>query len=274
MTDRKIFDLFYGARENDHDMCRRAYETGADINFAFDGRRATKGGAGRWYYGDLQWYAPDGVDGDKKDTLLIIAVKTNNVKLVEWMLTLDGLDTAKENGKGLNAMAVAKAIGRENLLLGMAACDDGLPGGVDASAKSAASAADPNAPPLPPDKAAADEATMEVARLRTAMKMLKANNDEKEAKITKAQQDCQAYQQMLKEKDANIGELQKQVLEREKEVIVMLHKIGRLEEALREYTDFRQADAEQYTDWGRADHYDAENGGAGAAASAAPENGS
>lgn len=49
MTDRKIFDLFYGARENDLDMCRRAYETGADINFAFDGRRSTKGGAGRWY---------------------------------------------------------------------------------------------------------------------------------------------------------------------------------------------------------------------------------
>ncbi|CAN0599985.1 unnamed protein product, partial [Ectocarpus sp. 12 AP-2014] len=70
-----------------------------------------------------------------------IAVKTNNAKLVEWMLTLDGLDTAKENGKGLNAMAVAKAIGRENLLLGMAACDEGLSGGVDASEKSAASAA-------------------------------------------------------------------------------------------------------------------------------------
>ncbi len=49
MTDRKIFDLFYGARENDHDMCVRAYEKGADINFAFDGRRATKGGAGRWW---------------------------------------------------------------------------------------------------------------------------------------------------------------------------------------------------------------------------------
>lgn len=100
-------------------------------------------------------------------------MKTNNAKLVEWMLTLDGLDTAKENGKGLNAMAVAKAIGRENLLLGVATCDDGPSGGVDAREKSAASAADPNAPPLPPDMAAADEAAMEVARLRTAMKMLK-----------------------------------------------------------------------------------------------------
>ena len=38
---------------------------------------------------------------------------------------------------------------------------------------------------------------------------IQANNDEKEAKIAKAEQDCQAYQQMLKEKDANIGELQK-----------------------------------------------------------------
>lgn len=49
MTDRKLFDIFYGAREGDHELCRRAYEAGCDINFAFDGRRATKGGAGRWY---------------------------------------------------------------------------------------------------------------------------------------------------------------------------------------------------------------------------------
>lgn len=49
MTDRKMFDLFYGAREGDDALMRRAYETGADINFGFDGRRATKGGAGRWY---------------------------------------------------------------------------------------------------------------------------------------------------------------------------------------------------------------------------------
>lgn len=55
MTDRKIFDLFFGAREDDHDLCRRAYETGADINVGFEGKRSTKGGAGRWYYGDLQW---------------------------------------------------------------------------------------------------------------------------------------------------------------------------------------------------------------------------
>lgn len=64
-----------------------------------------------------------------------------------------------------------------------------------------------------------------------------------------------------------------QVLDKEKEVIVMLHKIGRLEEALREHTDFRQADAEQFTEWGQGGHYNAEGGSAGAA-SAAPENGS
>lgn len=39
------------------------------------------------------------------------------------------------------------------------------------------------------------------------------NNDEKEAKLVKAEQDCLAYQQMLKEKDASIGELQKKVRE-------------------------------------------------------------
>lgn len=64
-----------------------------------------------------------------------------------------------------------------------------------------------------------------------------------------------------------------QVLDREKEVIVMLHKIGRLEEALREYTDFRQVDAEQFTEWGKADHYNAEARGAGAA-STSPGDGS
>lgn len=53
----------------------------------------------------------------------------------------------------------------------------------------------------------------------------------------------------------------------------MLHKIGRLEEALREYTDFRQADADQFVEWGQAQHCNAEGGGAGAT-SAAPGNGS
>lgn len=223
------------------------------------------------YYGDLQWYAPDGVDGDRKDTLLIIAVKINNAKLVEWMLSLDGLDTTKQNGKGMNAMAVAKALGREHLLLGMSsphAPSDATKPGVQgaAGATSAASAATGgDAPPLPPSKAAEDEAGLEIARLGNAIKMLKvtirvrrirhlsrlhrnhercafdeaweahilvkrisapftlkmywcalltatqANNDEKEAKIAQAERDCQAYQQMLKEKDANIGELQKKV---------------------------------------------------------------
>lgn len=38
----------------------------------------------------------------------------------------------------------------------------------------------------------------------------------------------------------------------------MLHKIGQLEEALRSYTDFRQADAEQFVEWGQADYHNAE----------------
>lgn len=213
------------------------------------------------------------MDGDKKDTLLIIAVKINNVKLVEWMLTLDGLDTTKQNGKGLDAMAVAKALGREHLLLGTAASES--PSNSTGSIPKGASAAvDFGAPPPPPGKPAADETALEVVRLGNAIKMLKvtpnsghhqlmmrsssllnadvtffrcksksrtdntivliltvctrqynetrpmfirtvlrfaiqANNDDKEAKIAKAEQNCQAYQQMLKEKDANIGELEK-----------------------------------------------------------------
>lgn len=36
-------------------------------------------------------------------------------------------------------------------------------------------------------------------------------NDEKDAEIAKAKRDCEAYQELLKEKDASIGELQKSV---------------------------------------------------------------
>lgn len=127
------------------------------------------------YYGDLQWYAPDGVNGEKKDTLLIIAVKTNNAKLVEWILSLDALDTTKQNGKGLNAMAVAKAIGREDLLLGMAVSDaapSGAASSIAAGAAGSGTSADPGAPPPPPDKAD-DDAAKENSRLANAIRMLK-----------------------------------------------------------------------------------------------------
>lgn len=40
----------------------------------------------------------------------------------------------------------------------------------------------------------------------------------------------------------------------------MMHKIGQLEEALRNYTDFRQADADHYVQWGQADYHNAEGG--------------
>lgn len=127
------------------------------------------------YYGDLQWYAPDGVNGDKKDTLLIIAVKTNNLKLVEWILSLDGLDTTKQNGKGLNAMAVAKAIGREDLLLGMltSAASPGASGSTATGAAGVGTSTDPGVPPPPPSQAAAEEAAKETSRLANAIKMLK-----------------------------------------------------------------------------------------------------
>lgn len=40
----------------------------------------------------------------------------------------------------------------------------------------------------------------------------------------------------------------------------MMHKIGRLEEALSQFTDHRQADAEQYSEWGQSEPYNAEGG--------------
>lgn len=112
------------------------------------------------------------MDGDKRDTLLIIAVKTNNVKLVEWMLSLDGLDTTKQNGKGLNAMAIAKALGREHLLLGVAA-SEAPSDATESNAKGAGAATGLGTLPPPPVKAATDEEGLEVARLGNAIKMLK-----------------------------------------------------------------------------------------------------
>lgn len=119
------------------------------------------------YYGDLQWYAPDGIDGDKKDTLLIIAVKVNNSKLIEWVLGLDGLDPMKKNGKGMTAMAVAKALGRENLLLGIAETESGETE-TSSGVKSMAVGALP-----PPPGTAVGGAELEIARLSQAVKMLK-----------------------------------------------------------------------------------------------------
>lgn len=40
----------------------------------------------------------------------------------------------------------------------------------------------------------------------------------------------------------------------------MMHKIGRLEEALSQFTDDRQADAEQYSAWGQAEPNNTEGG--------------
>ncbi|CAN0366918.1 unnamed protein product, partial [Phaeothamnion confervicola] len=59
-------------------------------------------------YGDTIWYAPDGVDGDKNDTLLHIAVKCNNRPLCQWLLTLERLDVTLKNGKGADVFQVAK----------------------------------------------------------------------------------------------------------------------------------------------------------------------
>ncbi len=43
MINRNTFYLFFGAREGDMNMCSRAVDQGADINFPFDGRKGTKG---------------------------------------------------------------------------------------------------------------------------------------------------------------------------------------------------------------------------------------
>lgn len=50
----------------------------------------------------------------------------------------------------------------------------------------------------------------------------------------------------------------------------MMHKIAQLEEVVRGYIDHRQADADQFVEWGQADYYDAERDGG--VRSAAEEN--
>lgn len=146
------------------------------------------------YYGDLQWYAPDGINGDKMDTLLIIAVKTNNEELTSLILGLDGVDATKKNGKGLDAMTVAKALGREHLLLEMATSKSDTAMATSASDKvgpraiheveagaaaadggdggSAAMSLDALVPP-PPGTFAGGEAGLEVVQLGYAVEMLK-----------------------------------------------------------------------------------------------------
>lgn len=118
------------------------------------------------------------MNGDKKDTLLMIAIKINNEKLVEWIMSLDGLDATKQNGKGLNAMAVAKAHEREHLLLGVSTPSSDTrsseikPGAQGAA--DAATSANPVGPPPPPGKACAtDDAGLEVVRLGNTIMMLK-----------------------------------------------------------------------------------------------------
>ncbi|CAM9152074.1 unnamed protein product [Discosporangium mesarthrocarpum] len=249
MANRKIFDLFYGARERDEDMYKSAYAAGADINFQFDGKRATKGGGGRWYYGDLHWYAPDGINGDKGDTLLMIAIKTNYRELAEWILTLDKVEVNVKNSKGLDVMSIAKDLGREDILVHFAPkSTKGTDAQNDAESRcvSVGGSADPEAISL--------NLTMidENSRLENSVKMLKAKLDEKDNEMNNLEAEVEMYKQKIKEKDSIMGELKATVLKKEKEMTVMMHKIGQLEEALSEYTDFRQEHADQFVAWGKA----------------------
>lgn len=124
------------------------------------------------------------------DTLLIIAVKIDNADLASLILGLDGVDATRKNGKGLDAMAVAKALGREHLLLGMttasaaaAAADAAGPrvkgGGVAASNGGVEGDDDVamkiGALPPPPGKAAGEAGAggAEVVQLGYAVEMLK-----------------------------------------------------------------------------------------------------
>ena len=120
------------------------------------------------------------------DTLLIIAVKVDNAELASLILGLDGVDVTRKNGKGLDAMAVAKALGREHLLLGMATTS--VSDAVEPSVKgrgAAAAAGDGDGdgdgvatklgalPPPPGTTAGEVAAGPEVAQLGYAVEMLK-----------------------------------------------------------------------------------------------------
>ncbi|CAM9352090.1 unnamed protein product [Chrysoparadoxa australica] len=249
MTDRKMFDLFRGAREKDEAIYTLAYKNGADINFQFEGRKATRGGAGRWYYGDSHWYAPDGVDGDKKDTLLHIAIKTNDEKLVTWLLSLDKIDITKENAKGVDPIHLAKALDREHLLAGLTT-----------SPEPELAAAQEE-----PDTTASDAAD-ELTRLTNSVKMLNIQSNKQESTIAGLEGEIAKYKQMLREKDADIASLHTQVLQKDREMIVMMHRIDQQQEQIKEYTDLRQAHADQFSAWGQGDYHGSERWESNAAA--------
>lgn len=122
------------------------------------------------------------------DTLLIIAVKIDNAELVNLILGLDGVDATRKNGKGLDAMAVAKALGREHLLLGISTTSaaDAVESSVKGGGAVAAArdgdgvgvAAKLGALPPPPGKAAGDVAAgAEIVQLGYAVEMLKVIDD-------------------------------------------------------------------------------------------------
>lgn len=105
----------------------------------------------------------------KNDTLLIIAIKVGNAKLVEWILSLDSLDATRTNARGLDALAVAKATDREHFLLGMA-LPSPTTGGTAATTEATAGTEGADSLPRPSAGTNSDE---EIARLGNAIKMFK-----------------------------------------------------------------------------------------------------
>ncbi|KAG5186520.1 hypothetical protein JKP88DRAFT_256421 [Tribonema minus] len=253
MTDRKVFDLFFGAREGDLSACKAAYEAGANVNFQYEGKKATRGAGGRWYYGDLIWHAPDSVDANKNETLLMIAIKANNKPLVDWLLTLDRLDVTVRNIKGQDAFQVATEFGRSSMLT-MVATPPPAPAAAGTATAAAASAARATATPAavtsaPPSVSADAE---EIKRQCNAIKLLTISNDTKEEENRALKAEVERCKQVIKEKDATIGELQNTVFSKEREMIVMMHKMEQLQATLAEYTDVRQGDAAVFEQWGQA----------------------
>lgn len=144
--------LFAAARDGNFGACEEARSKGANVNFKFLTWREKKVnkpiralpciseveyGEEAWFAGCIKshkwiwrtywveqlgesWQVPPNVrplvEVEPGDTLLLIALKTDNRPLCEWLLKQNDLDPSLRNDRGKDARAVATIYHREHLL--------------------------------------------------------------------------------------------------------------------------------------------------------------
>ncbi|CAM9842999.1 unnamed protein product, partial [Choristocarpus tenellus] len=120
-------NLFIALRAGDLPKCKAAYSAGADINWPFD--RWIRGGRQHWglrvqvkplgmYLGFSareEWAAPPGVNVDRGDTALMVALKLRKDDLSSWLLSCERLNHNSRNEAGNTARDIARNTGQDFL---------------------------------------------------------------------------------------------------------------------------------------------------------------